>query len=309
MTPRLNVHKLPVTGPGVYDIDIDDYHSQRCCPGPSISSGGLRMIKHTCPAMFWAYSDLNPNRIVRDTASLSFGRAAHALVLGEPEFNSKFVISPFDDFKTNEAKHWRDEQERQVVKAKDFDTIVEMANAQKADKQVMNAFSEGQPEKSLLWQDADTGIWLKARPDWMPNFPAIRYTTEYKTAQSIQPRLLSVSVFKYGYEMQAALCLDGIEIVTGRKPLGMAHVCQEKAAPYLVDLRLFSDEQIAWGRRQYRRALMKFADCLEHNTWPGYTQNPQFFETPYYIVKDMENDDDDRHEGESYSAADYLAAG
>lgn len=301
----------PVTTPGVYDIDIDDYHSQRCCIGPSISSGGLRTILATCPAFFFAYSDLNPKRVTRETAALSFGRAAHALVLGEPEFNAKFVIAPFDDFRTKEARLWRDEQTRQIVRAPDMEIIEQMTAAQRASAQCMHAFKDGVAEKSIIWKDEETGIWLKSRPDWLPQFPAIRYTTEYKTAVTIKPRLLSAQVFKYGYEIQAALSLDAIEIVMGTKPLGLAHVVQEKIAPFLVDLRLFSDEQIAWGRLQYRHALRIFARCVESGHWPAYTENPQFFETPHYIVKEMESfdADDNRHETKEFDAAEYLAAG
>jgi hypothetical protein len=280
--------RLPVTKPGVYDIDIDDYHTQRACDGPSISSSGLRQIIHECPARFWAYSDLNPKRVLPGKkAALDFGRAAHALVLGEPEFHSKFIIAPFDNFLTKEAKQWRDAQTKQIVKIDEWDVVREMALAQKSSPQTMRAFTNGQPEKSLILKAEDVGIWLKARPDWLPDDPKKQFTVEYKTAVTIEPRRLSNAVFGYGYEMQAALGLDAIEIVLGVKPLGMAHVVQEKEPPYLCDLRLFTDEQIAWGRLQYREALQVFADCLKHNHWPGYTEEPVYFETPAWIARQM----------------------
>jgi PDDEXK-like domain of unknown function (DUF3799) len=308
----------PISAPGIYDIDIDDYHSQRCCVGPSVSSGGLRAILGTCPALFWAYSDMNPDRVIRDSPSLALGRAAHALVLGEPEFNAKFVISPFEDFRTKDARLWRDEQTRQVLRKDDFDVIQQMAQAQRASPQCMNAFTDGEPEKSIVWKDEETGLWIKVRPDWLPRFVGIRYTVEYKTALSIKPALLSRDVFKYGYEVQAAMAVDGIKNVLEREPLGIAHVVQEKTAPFLTDLRLFTTEQIDWGRIRYRHALRTLAECIASDRWPAYTANPQFFDTPYYVVKEMENFDgrdgnaESPHGGpdhDAFSAADYLATG
>ncbi|HEY4355993.1 MAG TPA: PD-(D/E)XK nuclease-like domain-containing protein [Acidobacteriaceae bacterium] len=275
---------------GLYDMDISVYHSQKACVGPSVSSSSLRTILHQCPAVFWAHSDLNPHRCEpEDKKSLAFGRAAHTLVLGEPEFDKYFIVSPFDDFRSKEAREWRDAQDRQIVKAEELAIIQDMAAAQKSNAQVMNAFTQGKPEQSLIWKDAETGVWLKARPDWLPNKPAERFITEYKTAESIKPAKLSRAVFDYGYEMQAAIGLDGVETVLGVKPLGMAHVVQEKKPPYLVDCRLFTAEQIAWGRMQYRKALRIFADCLKTSEWPGYTTEPTFFDTPFYIQKAMEN--------------------
>jgi len=283
-----------ITADGLYSLDIDLYHTQACCDGPSVSSSSLRAIMHGCPQKWYATSDLNPARMKKkETVALNFGRAAHALVLGEPEFKSKFIISPYADFRTKEAQLWRDSQTKQVVRIEEMETVNAMAKAQREAPQVMRAFSEGKPEMSLIWKDPETGVWLKSRPDWLPTHPAIRFACEYKTCISIEPRKLSNDVFKYGYEMQAALALDGIATVLDVKPLGMAHVVQEKDVPYLCDMRLFTTEQIEFGRMQYRKALHIFARCLETGIWPGYTTEPRYFDTPWWVTKTMENFDDD----------------
>jgi hypothetical protein len=287
----------PISEPGIYgpdQIDIEDYHSQRCCTGVSVSSTSLRTVLRQCPALYWAFSDLNPARFIQERKeSLDFGRAAHALVLGEPEFNAKFVISEYDNFRSKDSQIWRDEQTRQIVRKEDMPVIEMMARGQREAPQVARAFSEGKPECSVIWRDEKTGIFVKTRPDWLPDFPSVRFVAEYKTCLTIEPRQLSIDVFKYGYEMQAAMCLDGIEIVTGKKPLGIAHIVQEKKPPYLCDMRLFTEEQIAFGRMEYQRALLIFKRCLDSGEWPGYTLEPQYFDTPPWINRMMENFDDD----------------
>lgn len=292
---------LPVQGPGVYDVAADDYHSQRICPGPSVSSTGLRRLLRECPARFWAQSDMNPDRVPqKEKKSLAFGRAAHALMLGEPEFHKHFIVSPFESFMTKEARHWRDEQTRQIVRPEELVIIRDMVVSQRKSDECCRAFKKGAPEKSIVWKDDETGIWLKVRPDWLPNDPVTAFITEYKTAETIQPRRLSSAVFEYGYEMQAALMLDGVRIVTGKPPVGIAHIAQEKEPPYLVAAFLFSEEHLMWGRMQYRKALRIFARCLEAGRWPAYTTEPTYFGTPFWVSKAMENFTDDHH-GTSHS--------
>ena len=281
-------------GVGIHDIDIDVYHSQKVCDGVSVSSSGLRTIKNECPARFYAYSDLNKEPAEQKfKAAFGFGRAAHALMLGEPEFNAKFIVSPYETYQTNNARAWRDAQTKQIVKVADMVIIQEMCQALKKSTQASRAFKVGQPEKSIIWQHKETGIWLKARPDWMPDDLSKEFIIEYKTAATLKPRVLSADVFKYGYHMQAAMFLDGLAAVGRDKVLGVAHVVQEKEPPYLADLRMFSPEQIELGRREYLHALFVFANCLKTGKWPGWTSEPQFFDTPLYIQKQMEDHIDD----------------
>lgn len=308
-----------ITKAGVYDLDIDLYHSQKCCAGPSVSSSALRKVLLECPARFYAYSDINPDPYEKETSkAFGFGKAAHALMLGEPRFETFFFVSPHEVFNKNPGKAWHDDwkaqveagnETRQLVRPSEMKIVERMVKAQRADPEVLNAFVEGAPEKSIIWQDEETGVFLKARPDWLPHKPAERLTTEYKTTVTCQPRKLSAAVFQYGYEMQAALCLDAIETVMGVTPKGMAHIVQEKDAPYLVELKLFTPEQINFGRLKYRKAVRIFADCLHTGKWPGWTKGPSYYDTPYYIAQAMENFDDGLDGEEHFSGADYLAAG
>lgn len=281
---------MPISENGVYDIEIETYHNDpKLCEGPSISSSGLRTLMTETPAHFWAYSPLNPNRFPDEsTKALDIGKAAHCLTLGEPEFAKYFVVSPFDDFRKGEARAWRDAEPRTILKAHEFEEVQTLSAVQKRSAQCMRAFEDGEPEKSLIWRDKETGIYLRSRPDWLPHEPDKRFVTEFKSCLSIEPTKLSNDVFKYGYHLQVAMMVDGIREVLGVDPIGVALVCQEKSPPYLVELRLFTPEQIEDGRQMYRHALKLFAACLKENNWPGYTTEPTYFSTPYSHAMKME---------------------
>jgi hypothetical protein len=303
--------------PGVYDLPIDAYHGQPC-DGPSISASGLKTILLQSPAHYWAESSLNPKAERSDTRALRIGKAAHAWVLGEPEFAKYFVVSPFDEFRTKEAKEWSDSQSRVVLKSAELDTIRAMAEALRAQPSVAGAFQgRGQMERSLIWRDAETGIWMKARPDWLPDDPAHYFAQEYKTAVSAEPGKAGRQAFDLGYDIQAALLLDGIRAVMGIEPLGVAHVVQEKEPPYAATLLMFDRDQIEFGRRRYRLALERFAERLadhqaglpEAVAWPGYATEPQYFTTPYWVTQAMQADQEtNANERTRRDPADYLSA-
>jgi hypothetical protein len=291
---------------------MEVYHSD-CCVGPSISSGGLNTINNECPAIYWGQSYLNPQgRPGIDTKALAVGKAAHALALGEPEFAKNFAILPFDSLRTNEAKAWRDKTEAEgkvILRDDDFQMVKDMADAITRSPQCSRAFRNGKPERSLIWKDEQTGVWLKSRPDWLPDDPANGWAIDYKTTADLRPRKFSAQAFECGYHLQAALQMDACKAVLGVEPIGIGHVVQEKSPPYLAELRLFTPEQIAFGRREYRRALGIFARCWQTKRWPGYTTEAAYIETPYYIAQKMEDPfHGDQDDASDIAAADYLGA-
>lgn len=311
---------MKISANGIYDLSMETYHSD-CCDGPSVSASVLHKMNAECPAKVWETSPLNPNR-VEDKAKKAFdvGRAAHALTLGEPEFARYFVVSPYDDFRTKEAREWRDGETRTVLKSDDFEDVFAMAAARKRSPQCAQAFLKGMPERSLIHRDEETGVYLKVRPDWLPDDPAKDFIQEYKTARTIQPRRLGMAVFDYGYHSQAAMQFDVTAAVLNVTPLGVAHIVQEKEVPYLAELKMFDIDQLEFGRREYRRALQLFARCWEARlagkpervAWPGFSVEAQYFETPYYIRKKMEQPDElDRygHAQGEHTSRDYFAAG
>lgn len=287
------------------NLSMSDYHSD-CCTQPSLSASGLSLLINQCPAKFWEVSALNPDRVPdRSTRALDVGKAAHALVLGEPEFAKFFFVCPYDNLTKKPGYDWNIEwkasvaagtETRTLIRAADFEAIKDLTAAQKRSPQVANAFRKGRPEISLIWEDEETGFFLKSRPDWLPEDPTMEFAIDYKTCRTIKPRQLGQAVFDYGYHVQAAMIVDAIEAVKRVRPLGVAHVVQEKERPYLAELKMFTPEQIDFGRREYRRALRLFAECWKRHidgapervAWPSYSAEPQYFETPYYIVKQME---------------------
>lgn len=292
-----------ISKPAIYDrLPMDVYHGD-CCVGPSLSASNLKLI-FRCPVKYWAVSPYNPKPFPsKQTKPMALGRAAHALALGDPIFSDEFYVLPEDaprrpskvqrKAKKPSAdtiaaiKFWDDVKAtgKTVLTAEDMETVELMKLGLEHSPQVANAFRNGKPEQSLIWQDKETGIWCKSRPDWFPDDHRQDFILDYKSTESIDPYRLSNHVFDLNYHVQAAMQVDGTRAVFGTMPLGIAHICQEKEPPYLAELRMFTPEQIEHGRKIYRAALRRAAECFRTGTWPGYTADPQYFETPYRVAQ------------------------
>lgn len=256
-----------ITQAGIYQLSNDDYHGD-CCDGPSLSSSKARLLMETCPAKVYA-------NIRTESKSFDIGSAAHLIYLEPSDFAERTSIVQANDWRTKAAQEARDfayQQNKIPLLPKNVEELEHMRNALFSYPLAAQAFSGGKAEQSLFYKDEQTGVWIKARPDYLPDH--YEWVVDYKTAASANPREFARSVYQNGYYQQAAWYIDSIEAVTGKKPKDFWFVVQEKEAPYLVSVIKLDDGAIDWGRMINRRAIDLFAQCCESQNWHGY-RDPQ----------------------------------
>jgi len=76
--------------------------------------------------------------------------------------------------------------------------------------------------------------------------------------------------------------VDGVDAVTGNRPKDFYIVAQEKAAPFCPAAYRINPDDMAFGRRQYKSALMGIKWCFENNKWTGYSELVQTLNIPAY---------------------------
>lgn len=288
-----------ITEPGAYpDIPNELYHGAEICPGPSISSTGLKKLvghlglqtKGCTPRHYWEGSPLNPNRKAQEqTDALRFGAAFHDALL-QPELWRDPTLYHFlpEGFSRAKTKAMAEEivaadaaeaEGLCVISHEQRRQIDAMVEAMRANPLVDAVLSRGQAEVTLAYQDQETGVWLRARPDYLLNDK--RYGINVKTASDASHAGFSADVTKYRYAQSAALELDAIEAVFGIRPGNYLHPVIEKPGTgwqpgdYLpVALWELPAEDIEYGRALNRRAIRIFADCLSADRWPGYADEP-----------------------------------
>lgn len=286
-----------ITQAGAYsDIDAADYHrNANLLPGPSISSSGLKTLLAKSPRHYWFDSPLNPDRPAeQDKPHFNVGKAAHDMLLLSDRWPTCYYVLQ-EDFNANATKaqaEWhamrdaaRDEG-KTILKHDEAELVRGMCAALKANQLAAAALSNGESEVTLTWQDKETGVWLRARPDFLP--AKRRIIPDLKTAADASPKGFQRTIANYGYAQAAALYLDGIEAVFGDKPTNWIHVVMEKEPPHVVALYELPSEDIGRGRWLNRRAIRLYADCLSSGKWPGYADTPTMLGLPQWERKQID---------------------
>jgi len=126
-------------------------------------------VLHKDPASWWYGSRHNPNRHEREVSEeMQFGSALHALVLeGEEAYADRAEISPFEDFRTKEARVWRDDAviRGKIIMTEDMDRRVRHMAALILNHPELGApMRGGLSEVAVLWTDP-TGVKMRAKFD------------------------------------------------------------------------------------------------------------------------------------------------
>lgn len=287
ITPIPYVQGVPIKKPGIYSgVPMTVYHSGGLCDGPSISSSALRTIFTRSPKHYWDESPYNEKRQQekdeddesrKEKEQFVLGRAAHHLFLGEGEFSRFFVIRP-DTAPDGRAwngnnltcKEWIAQREARgltILTPKQGKAIIGMMESLKEDPLVRHGVLDGLIEMTIVWKDEETGIWIKSRPDAIPQ--SSRDAADLKTTISVLEDDLENTTSKFAYHQQGALVREGFRKVLDLKLESFNLVFVEKARPHCARVVTIIDQDLDIGDAQNRIALRYFTKCWESGRWPG----------------------------------------
>jgi hypothetical protein len=148
----------------------------------------------------------------------------------------------------------------------DIEIIRGIARSLNAHPMIQLGLLGGAIEQSLIWPDKKTGLYLKNRPDAIPNDSGD--FADLKLTSDIGDRL-DFSITDYGYDVQAALTKWGCREVLGRDLTSYALVFVESKAPYCIQIVELDARDIEDAEQSLRVAVDTFAWCLESGNWFG----------------------------------------
>lgn len=278
--------KQPMKGDEVEVIEgmsNADYHAH-----PAISASGLKLIGKS-PLHYWA-AYLDPDREPREeTPALKLGTAIHTAVLEPDRFRQEYVVAPQVDRRTKDGKETWAAFEAECaaggktpISADDFSTCEKISHRLREHPAAQVLFKSGVAETSMFWTDPETGVQCKCRPDWLISGVAC---VDVKSTTDASPAAFARACANYEYHMQAAWYLDGIRSCTNDDVSAFIFAAFEKDTPHAVAFYNADPDMIELGRREYRRRLAIYADCLKSNTWPGYPASITNLSLPAWVLK------------------------
>lgn len=278
----------PIAAPGMFsDIDIARYHELvdgkyvPLCDGTSVSSTALRTIFVDSPADYWDVAPLNPNRAdQKGTEGLILGRGCHHLMLGQPNFAREFIIRPdtYVDDKTATEKPWNGnahkcrgwlaaakESGKTVLTSDMVERIKGMALSLGKHPLVRAGALNGLIERTMIFRDKETGLFVKVRPDAIPTDSGDY--TDLKSAAEVGDGA-DRSLRERRYDMQGALIRWACREL-GLPFSGFSNIFVQSKRPHSTDVVVYHDADLDEAEKDCRTALRVFAHCLKTKEWWG----------------------------------------
>lgn len=270
--------------PGIYyDISNEDYHG-----GPGISKSQLDDIAIS-PAIYqWRkHAPVDEEK----TSALDLGTALHCLLLEPDEFSKRFEVGPEVNRRTTAGKE-KEKEFMERCKAEGITPIThgdnrkltlmrESAMAHPIARWMLEA--QGNAEASIYWNDRDTGVLSRCRPDKI--ITDFNWCVDVKSTADIIK--FQKDFYSYRYHVQDAFYSDGYESHFDETPTFafLAVSTSIDCGRYPVQVFIMDQQAKDAGRTEYKRNIHTFAECLSRNEWPGIAT----LSLPYW-AKELRNE-------------------
>lgn len=249
----------------------------------TIGKSGLEYVLRS-PAHFYERF-LSGKPTPPPTPAMRFGTLIHTATL-EPDQLARYVVVP-DEFAENKRgnawKEWKLAHEGlEVVDASDLEAALQIAKNIREHPKLVEVFREGVAEKPIFALDPETFVPLRIKPDWFNRTRGL--ILDVKTCTDARADAFARDVVNYRYHMQDALYTD-VARLAGYDIQGFAFVAVEKEPPYAVAIHVLDEPARNRGRELYRKALNRYAICLETGLWPAYDPEPTDLTLPNWAFR------------------------
>lgn len=261
----------------IKDISATDYHADKASPtnlGGAVSKSLLWDFNQSPFKWRWG-------RKQGSTPAMELGTLVHALCFTPSEVVKSYVVSPYDSFRTNEAKAWREDMKaegKSVITQEVMDQANDIAD-NIINTETLHHLGEKDFEVAV---EADWyGTKVKGMIDIVPTYGNL--LVDLKTTSSIGSLdAITRLIINRGYHWQAAMYLDLYNAATGQNRTEFHFLFVEVDSPYEWAWVNLSENLIAKGREEYMNALAKWNRCHRENYWPKAIEGNPTIENPIW---------------------------
>lgn len=172
---------------------------------------------------------------------------------------------------------------RELISVADYALCQDQLAAVAREPELAGLLREGSGEVSIFWTDKETGIYCKARPDWLPPLNDASITPlDLKTCADESPSGFGRAAARLRYDLQVAHYTAGIEAATGLKVDKFVLGAVSSKPPILAVPYVLTDEIRDQARDERRELMDRLAWCRRENQWPAYGSGIQLLDFPAY---------------------------
>lgn len=243
----------------------------------ALSASGMKHLLDS-PARFQWERD-NPS----DSPAMLLGRLIHAIAFDQPH---DFIVKDWNAA-SNVGKARRDEVLAEhgvdsvdalaIVSADDWTVAEGIAKALRTNRLAHSVLFRPlvKHEVSAFWTDDETGVELKCRYDALGHDWRIG---DLKSTRKARPETFVRDAAAFGYFTSAAQYVAGAAAFDAAAEYILVAV--EKTRPHFISVVGINDMDLELGERLRRKAIRRYAECVERDEWPGYDGEIAYPEAP-----------------------------
>ena len=233
----------------------------------------------------------------KETDAMRFGTLVDRLLFGEdinkigilPEFYTDEKTGKLKPFTmaSNACKEIYEEIELLsdlIVKPSEYEKALSVHKAiieHKTAKQwLFDAEMNQGYQVSIVWVDTDTGVLCKGRFDML----AEQFVCDLKTTTDASPEAFSRKIFDFDYHVQAAMYLDGLQVLTGDAQLPWRFIVAESEIPHAVACYELDEQSIEIGRQRYKKAASLWMQAQLDPVVRGYSDFCEPISLPTWAI-------------------------
>jgi hypothetical protein len=278
----------------ILKLTDDEYFNDRVLSVPTLSySIASTLVRYSPMHAYHEHPKLGGQRM-DPTARTDIGTAIHSLLL---DGGAQIQMIPFDDFRKDAAKEARDAVRAAGKVPVTMDKFPAMAAAADAIRERLadkGIHLDGESEVAITWEALSTRgpVACRGRTDHLKFSKGIIY--EVKTIDKAHPDQINRRIVEQGYDLQFAAYTSALEALRpdleGR--VRFVFIFAEWKPPYAVTVGEPDGMLRELGARRWNRAVESWAECLEANSWPDYSDRPVAFSAPAWALAKEEGDFD-----------------
>lgn len=256
-------------------------------PGCSITR--LKELRRS--PMHYRYRLENP----KESAPLTFGRAAHCAVLEPERFDADHAVwarrTASENLAPRNGKHWdafrAEHAGRTIITADEYASAVTLQRAVRGNPDAAKLLETGDAEVTMQW--SIMGHAAKGRLDWLnPTYEGRPALVGLKSTRDCRERQFGRQSATLGYHLQWAWYLDGYKTLTECSDARVFEIAVESEAPHAVVVYEIPEEILHQGFIEYCELLEMLAECERTNSWPGPAPGIRTLTLPQWVYGEEE---------------------
>jgi len=223
------------------------------------------------------------------TEAMKGGSLLDCLLTTPHEFDARYAVSIYDEFRTKESKSWRDEMEasgKTVVKIDQLDAVNAQLKAIRS-KPEAEKLLDGAQFQVAFRHDTAYPFASKGLIDILPDDNETIVDLKRCEPGALESkRSLARYIFDWGYHIQAGAYCEGMAIASGIERTQFKFIFVSSKLPYRIAVVSLPFPAISYGADLYRNGAKRFAECLERNHWPSIWDGEVEIDLPEYAYLD-----------------------